>query len=237
MNHSFDVTIAEQYDVDVAIFLNCIAFWIQQNIATKKNFHDGRYWTYNSAEAWKLLFPYWSTDKIDRLIKKCLQEDLMIQGNYNKSTYDRTRWLALSDKAAKLLNITIPQNCGIDSALARNLNRESAEPIPDNKPYIKPDKRESAKRASQVPTDFKPTEQHEQLAKEVGISITDELPKFIDYFLGTGKVQKDWNATFRNWIRKASEYKLNNKGAKNGNHRNETTTEFLKRTNSYMGWE
>ena len=51
MNHSFDIEIAKKYSVDEAIFLNHIAFWIQKNIANKKHFHEGQYWTYSSYPA------------------------------------------------------------------------------------------------------------------------------------------------------------------------------------------
>ena len=29
---------------------------------------------------------------------------------------------------------------------------------------------------------------------------------FIDYYQGTGRLMADWNATFRNWLRKAKEF-------------------------------
>lgn len=140
MQHHFNTEIAKKYGVYTAIFLDNLSFWLQKNIANKKNLHDGRYWTYNSSEALSILFPYWSTDQIDRLIKKCVSLGLVLIDNFNEKTYDRTRWYGLTDLGLELCNITIPRNHGMDSEKTRNEDREIAEPIPDNKPDIKTDK-------------------------------------------------------------------------------------------------
>lgn len=63
----------------------------------------------------------------------------------------------------------------------------------------------SAKRATRLPDDFTPTEQHVALANQLGVDLRREWPKFRDYWQGEGKPKADWNATLRTWIRKASE--------------------------------
>lgn len=35
------------------------------------------------------------------------------------------------------------------------------------------------------------------------VNIDKEHEKFVDYWLGNGKAMADWNAVFRNWIRRA----------------------------------
>lgn len=139
MQHSFDINIATQYGVNVAIFLNNIVFWIKKNEANKKHFHEGRYWTYNSSEALNILLPYWSTDQLDRLVKKCKELGLLLTNNFNHSSYDRTRWYGLTDKALKLFGFSIPQNSGIEENKPRFRSRETAEPIPDINTDIKTD--------------------------------------------------------------------------------------------------
>lgn len=131
MQHSFDINIAAQYGVNVAIFLNNVAFWIKHNQANKKHLNDGRYWTYNSSEAWAELFPYWSTDQLDRLIKKCKELGLLLTSNYNPVPYDRTRWYALTDLGLELFGLTVPRNRGESPAESREVSRGIAEPIPD----------------------------------------------------------------------------------------------------------
>ncbi len=89
------------YDLDTAVFLDTIAYWLKKNAANKQshNFHEGRYWTYNSLDAYTKLFPGWSKDTIRRVIRNCVKNDLLIVGNFNRKGYDRTGWYSLTDKA------------------------------------------------------------------------------------------------------------------------------------------
>lgn len=91
------------YDLDIAVFLDTIAYWIKKNAANKQehNFHEGRYWTYNSQEAFQKMFPGWQRETIRRIIRNCLKHQLLIVGNFNKKCYDRTGWYSLTDKAVQ----------------------------------------------------------------------------------------------------------------------------------------
>jgi hypothetical protein len=102
MHHIFNTFIATKYGVNEAIFLNNIAFWIHQNKANNKNFHDGRYWTYNSHEAFATLFPYWTAKSVRTVINNCLKKNLLMSGNYNTKGYDRTKWYTLTDQGLAL---------------------------------------------------------------------------------------------------------------------------------------
>lgn len=98
MDHHFNIEVAKEHGVDVAIFLHNIAFWTLKNVANKSHLKDGRYWIYNTQEAWTILFPYWSRQNIRTIINKCIEKDLIITGNYNEKNYDKTTWYSLSDK-------------------------------------------------------------------------------------------------------------------------------------------
>lgn len=206
MNHSFDISVAQKYGVNVAIFLNNIAFWIKKNEANKKHFYDGRYWTYNSSEALSELFPYWSVDQMDRLIKKCKSFDLILVDNYNEKAYDRTRWYGLTDKCMNLLNIAIPLNHGSLPAKSRDSSREIAEPIPDIKPDIKPDKRESAEKRAPLSLDFVPDDETRafliETAERCEIDRFELWNKFVDLCKTTKKKSADWNAEIRLFLRR-----------------------------------
>lgn len=94
----FDEKVAMEYGVNQAIMLANLQFWIKKNKATNQHFYDGHYWTYNSAKAFQLLFPFWSLRQI-RIILHALQErGIIIVGNYNDSPYDRTTWYAFADE-------------------------------------------------------------------------------------------------------------------------------------------
>lgn len=144
MIHSFDTEIAEQYGVNAAIILNNMFFWVEKNIANETNFFDGRYWTYNSVKAFSKLFPYLTTRAIGVALKKLIDDGLVVTGNYNKSSYDRTLWYAITEKGYSII-----QKCKMDDSKMQNGNVENVEPIPDNIPDnkhslkttdIKPDK-------------------------------------------------------------------------------------------------
>jgi hypothetical protein len=98
MNHSFDVDNAIAYGVCEAIFIENLKFWILKNAANKKHYHDGYYWTYNSLSAFVELFPYWSVSQIRRIIDKLEKEGVILSGNFNLNTYDRTQWHTLKQQ-------------------------------------------------------------------------------------------------------------------------------------------
>ena len=98
-NHSFEVQVATDYDVETALLLNSMAFWTETNAANKKHKHDDRIWLFNSYEAWTSLFPYWSSKQMRRILANAESSGLIITGNYNKRAADLTKWYSLTDKA------------------------------------------------------------------------------------------------------------------------------------------
>lgn len=125
--HHFDIDLACKYGILEAILINHFQFWLKTNKANKKNYHEGRYWTFNSAKAFAELFPYVSERKIRNALKHLQDENIIITGNFNKSSYDRTLWYAFTDYA-----ISILQNRQMEKAEKENGNGEIVEPIPDN---------------------------------------------------------------------------------------------------------
>lgn len=97
MTYQFDADIAALYGVDEAIMINNLAFWIRKNEANGKHFHDGRFWTYNSTEAFTKLFPFWTARQVRRILKSLEENGVIVTGNYNTSAYDRTTWYAFGN--------------------------------------------------------------------------------------------------------------------------------------------
>ncbi|WP_053917017.1 hypothetical protein [Brachybacterium sp. SW0106-09] len=60
-----------------------------------------------------------------------------------------------------------------------------------------------AKRARALPDDWTPTEEHRALAAERGVDCDFEAMQMRDWAAGKGETGKDWDARFRNWLRKA----------------------------------
>lgn len=64
-----------------------------------------------------------------------------------------------------------------------------------------------AKRATQRPPDFRPSDAHAALATQLGVSLAAEWPKFCDHHDAKGSTFKDWPAALRTWIRNAQQYR------------------------------
>lgn len=156
MVHNFDADIAVKYGMLEAVLLYNIHYWIEKNKANGKNFYDGTYWTYNSTKAFSSLFPYASERQIKAALKHLRDENILMVGNYNESTYDRTLWYALTEKGLSIVqNRTMhstesynaedkkeqsnEQECPLESTEEDNRKDENVRPIPNNKPNNKPD--------------------------------------------------------------------------------------------------
>jgi len=98
MDHHFNIEVAKEHGIEIAIFLQNLAFWTLKNVANKSHFKDGRYWIYNTQEAWTVLFPYWSRQNIRTITSKCADKGLILRGNYNDKNYDKTIWYSMTDK-------------------------------------------------------------------------------------------------------------------------------------------
>jgi len=125
MIHSFDVDIATEHGVECAIMLANIEFWVAKNKANRKHFHKGRYWTYNSIKAWAELFPYWSSDKVRRVLERLEERGLVVSDNFNSSGYDRTKWYTLSCDSCQIDLANLPNGSGES---AKSLIRTDSKP-------------------------------------------------------------------------------------------------------------
>ena len=124
MNHSFNVEIAEKYGIEKAVLLENFYFWIKKNKANKKNLHEGRCYTYNTAEAFAELFPYIKERRIAQLLREMENEDnLLLSGQF--FNYDRTKSYTLTDFALSFFEPSNIQN--FDNGTYGNLTKEDTE--------------------------------------------------------------------------------------------------------------
>lgn len=134
MNHSFDVDIAIQYGVNAAIVFQDMGYWCEHSRTNRTNYHDGRYWTFNSNKALCEHYPYMSGKAIRGAIQKLIDAGLLITGNYNKLPFDRTMWYALTDDGNRLFrkgNIDFPKKANDNSPKGQMTNAQKGRAIPD----------------------------------------------------------------------------------------------------------
>ena len=146
MRYSFNINLAKKYGLEEAIFLENLIFWVIRNRANQTNYFDGRTWTYNSVRAFNVLFPFWTTKQIRRVLDSLLKQGVIVKGNYNKNPYDRTLWYALAEE-----DTFICQYGQVDLPKPPNEFCEKGQPIPDIKPDIKPDVEPDNKRLTSKP--------------------------------------------------------------------------------------
>ncbi len=142
MAHLFEEDIAVEYGVNAAIIIQNIYYWVEKNRLNEKNFYDGKYWTYNSVRAYAEMFPYMSGKSIRNTLNKLEEEGLVVTGNYNDTSYDRTKWYALTEKGYALFekkDKSILPKGKMESAKKENENAQKGKPIPDNNTNNKPD--------------------------------------------------------------------------------------------------
>ena len=113
---------AEQYGVDGAVMLHHIRYWVAKNEANENNYHEDKYWTYNSTKAFAQLFPFYSARKIGRILTKLEDDGAIISGNFNGKRYDRTKWFTLVNAITESGNIHLTKTV--------NGITEIVEPIP-----------------------------------------------------------------------------------------------------------
>jgi len=188
---------------DKSILIHNIAHWIEVNKANNKNFHDGYFWTYNSTTAFSKLFPFWTANKIQKLLKNLEDGGYLKSGNYNKIGYDRTKWYTICHP--KLIDIYKLNSQTIQHHKAERLNGKSqkAQPIPDINTNINLKKKKKEKSFSA------PTLEN---VKEYGLEKAREMNKnfnalvFFNYYEATNwKGVKNWKQRLVNWLGREKE--------------------------------
>ena len=100
VEHHFAIDDAIKFGINKAILLYNFKFWLEHNKARKINIKkhtNGKsyYWTYNSGEAFALLFPYMNSKSISRQLLEMERDGLIFSNTFNKNNYDRTKWYTI----------------------------------------------------------------------------------------------------------------------------------------------
>lgn len=179
VHHSFDIGLAEKYGIELAILIQHFQFWIQHNATLKINHHEGRTWSFDSLESIAAHYPYWSRDQVNRYLRKLVDENILMKGNFNQTKFDRTVWYAFVDEQ----RFGIRQ---IDMAKSPNGDGGIATPIPDTKPYTEKDiSKDISKKGGKPPANAPPLrfikralhvktteEEHQKLIAKFGLEKT-----------------------------------------------------------------
>ena len=99
-------------DLEEAIVLNQVSYWLEKYREISHNFKDKRYWVYNSYQKWHDdNFPFWSPKKIQRIFRSLEKKGLLLSANYNSVGFDKTKWYSINyNKLQAMINNYENQN-------------------------------------------------------------------------------------------------------------------------------
>ena len=98
----FNLEIAVRYGTYPAIVGQNFWYWVNENEKRGRNYHDGRYWVYNSVHSLRKTFPNLTAYQIRHAINELVSAGILIKGNYNQTSYDRTTWYAFTDEGTAI---------------------------------------------------------------------------------------------------------------------------------------
>ena len=128
MINQFDTEVAMQVGINAAVIYRNIQYWCEKNRTNEMNEHEGLFWTYNSIKAFCKQFPYLTEKQIRSSLKLLEEKGYIKSGNFNKSSYDRTKWYADLMPRMSDSNCLVGQMENDEKA---NRNALDGEPIPN----------------------------------------------------------------------------------------------------------
>lgn len=120
MDHSFNPIFAQRYGMVAAVLIHDFAYWTAKNRANGKHMHDGLCWTYNSAKAFQVQYPYMSRSQIYSALKKMQDDGLIVKGDYNTDKWVHTPWYAITENGYAVIS-----ECAVESE--KRCNRRDSE--------------------------------------------------------------------------------------------------------------
>ena len=171
LEHHFPPLIAEKYGVNAAIFLRDIFHWCETNQNNGENFHEGRWWTYQTMKGLCLRHTYWTKNQMEHIIRTCKEKGALLSGHFGENQFDRTCWYALTDEALALFG-----SPSSTSEISEMDNQEiPASSLKNQKCNIDKYKTENKAYTSLPPTTETP---------EKAVRTLDDAGKFLDEYAG-----------------------------------------------------
>lgn len=123
-----------------AMILKYIANWVVHNKRFQINYHDGKYWTYDSLPSYQKVFPYLTMYQLKSAFSLLKNEGYIESANYNKMKRDRTNWYTITQKAEKILGLDTEENehqkaqWGVETD--KRIGRKPTDALVENQPML-----------------------------------------------------------------------------------------------------
>jgi hypothetical protein len=95
----FYVHEAEKYGVDKAILINYLRIFIAANRSAGRSMHEGRAYTYNTHQEIAERHPFWTKQKVGRMVRELVDEGVLVVAHLSENRWDRTSYYAFADEA------------------------------------------------------------------------------------------------------------------------------------------
>ena len=102
--HPINIEIAKSLGLNDSILFNHIQLWICNNIKSKTNLREDKYWTFDSIDKLHIKFPYLTRNEIKLSLKRLETKELILSSSFNTHKYDKTKWYTLTEKGVVLAN-------------------------------------------------------------------------------------------------------------------------------------
>jgi hypothetical protein len=93
----YDIQDAINYGLIKAVILGIINKWCLYNQKHKNHFYDGYYWSGHMTPKQFSEQTGLNENTVRTYLKELINDNIIIAGNYNKKSFDRTRWYRKSD--------------------------------------------------------------------------------------------------------------------------------------------
>lgn len=94
-----DKRIAKAIGLNESIVIAQIDYWLKSKRNNPQKYHDsfqdGRWWVFNTYEQWQEHLYFWSIRTIRRIMSNMESSGLLLSGNYNRASFDKTKWYTI----------------------------------------------------------------------------------------------------------------------------------------------
>lgn len=197
-----DRDLAKAIGLNESIVIQQLHYWLEINSQKGENYYDGRYWTYNSIQKWwEENFDFWSLDTVKRCFKSLENKGILITGNYNKDSRDRTKWYSIDYEKLEGIRQCISAKCpNAQGQKAPMREGKMPQPLPETSTEISTETSSKDKYIGH--------EGNEDVSKEKLESIPyDEIVNYLNSKAGTNyrsstkatkeKINARWNDGFK----------------------------------------
>lgn len=141
--HHFNTALANEYDVDIAIMINNIDFWLHRNLTSGDGIYCNKVWTTFKPTDMTNYFTYWNATKIRRVLISMVKDyNILIKDQFHK--VNRVNSYTFTDEFIKkfgsLLNVIsffdVPKEENVPDAHVYHFNHVNSE-ISDTRSYGK----------------------------------------------------------------------------------------------------